>query len=81
MASIESRPSNGSPRHDPPQLQEYGEGTCSEDLWRRCHSLLHSRCFVEGPSAVHQVAPGIDMANHSSTPNAMVRCVSQIRAL
>ena len=55
--------------------QEVGDGRCSTpELWARCHSLLHSRCFVEGPAAAHQIAPGIDMANHSFSPNATVRC-------
>lgn len=38
-------------------------------------SVLHSRCFIEGPNSTHMTVPGVDMANHSFTPNASVRCV------
>ena len=61
-------------------MQDYAEGRCGRAVWQRCNSLLHSRCFVEGPTAVHQIAPGIDMANHSFTPNATVRCATTLRA-
>ncbi|KAL3138967.1 hypothetical protein ABBQ32_005776 [Trebouxia sp. C0010 RCD-2024] len=37
-------------------------------------AVLHSRCFVFGRSSTHMVVPGVDMANHSFTPNAAVRC-------
>ena len=36
-------------------------------------SVLHSRCFTVGSPAGHLTAPGIDMANHTFTPNATVR--------
>ena len=36
-------------------------------------SVLHSRCFTMGSPALHLTAPGIDMANHTFTPNATVR--------
>ena len=36
-------------------------------------SVLHSRCFIEGPNSTHMTVPGVDMANHSFTPNASVR--------
>ncbi len=40
-------------------------------------SVLHSRCFTvgftAGSPAVHLTAPGIDMVNHTFTPNASVR--------
>ena len=39
-------------------------------------AVLHSRCFVEGLNRIHMVAPGIDMTNHSFTPNAAVRSES-----
>ena len=37
-------------------------------------SLLHSRCFIQGPQSIHMTVPGVDMANHSFSPNAAVRC-------
>jgi hypothetical protein len=40
-------------------------------------SVLHSRCFTVGSPAVHLTVPGIDMANHSFQPNAIVRSVSE----
>lgn len=43
-----------------------------EDL-RWALSVLHSRCFTVGLPAVHLTAPGIDMVNHTATPNASVR--------
>ncbi len=36
-------------------------------------SVLHSRCFTMGSPALHLTVPGIDMANHTFTPNATVR--------
>ena len=39
-------------------------------------SVLHSRCFTRGSPALHLTAPGIDMANHTFTPNATVRYAS-----
>ncbi|DBB02689.1 TPA: hypothetical protein ACH3X3_011645 [Trebouxia sp. C0006] len=38
-------------------------------------SVLHSRCFIHGPQSIHMTVPGVDMANHSFSPNAAVRCV------
>ncbi|DBA72040.1 TPA: hypothetical protein ACH3X2_010775 [Trebouxia sp. C0005] len=38
-------------------------------------SVLHSRCFIQGPQSIHMTVPGVDMANHSFSPNATVRCV------
>ncbi|KAK9815507.1 hypothetical protein WJX72_004787 [[Myrmecia] bisecta] len=49
-------------------------GMDQED-WDWAVAVLHSRCFTEGPAATHMVVPGVDMANHSLTPNATVRCV------
>ncbi len=37
-------------------------------------SVLHSRCFIHGPQSIHMTVPGVDMANHSFSPNATVRC-------
>lgn len=37
-------------------------------------SVLHSRCFIQGPQSIHMTVPGVDMANHSFSPNATVRC-------
>jgi len=37
-------------------------------------SVLHSRCFIHGPQSIHMTVPGVDMANHSFSPNAAVRC-------
>jgi len=39
-------------------------------------SVLHSRCFIQGPQSIHMTVPGVDMANHSFSPNATVRCRS-----
>ena len=41
-------------------------------------AVLHSRCFVYGRSSTHMVVPGVDMANHSFTPNAAVRSSSTL---
>lgn len=46
---------------------------CSKQDFDWAVSVLHSRCFIEGPAAVHMSVPGVDMANHSFTPNATVR--------
>lgn len=41
-------------------------------------AVVHSRCFVYGRSSRHMVVPGVDMANHSFTPNAVVRCATTL---
>lgn len=46
---------------------------CSRQDFDWAVSLLHSRCFIEGPNSRHMTVPGIDMANHSFSPNASVR--------
>ena len=51
-------------------LQPLGYGRCDFD-W--AVSVLHSRCFIEGPNSTHMTVPGVDMANHSFAPNASVR--------
>ncbi|DBA83723.1 TPA: hypothetical protein ACH3X1_006258 [Trebouxia sp. C0004] len=38
-------------------------------------SVLHSRCFIQGPQSIHMTVPGVDLANHSFSFNATVRCV------
>ena len=46
---------------------------CSRQAFDWAVSVLHSRCFIEGPNSRHMTVPGIDMANHSFSPNASVR--------
>ena len=67
---------------NPAQLleEELAALGCGATEWRWALSVLHSRCFLEGPAATHMVAPGIDMANHSASPNASVRCALQSAA-
>ena len=38
----------------------------------RALSLIHSRTFIS--SGIHVWVPGVDLCNHSLTPNATVRC-------
>mmetsp|Transcript_10299 Transcript_10299/g.29398 ORF Transcript_10299/g.29398 Transcript_10299/m.29398 type:complete len:493 (+) Transcript_10299:214-1692(+) len=45
----------------------------SEEDYSWAVSVLHSRCFCIQPGDLHVAVPGIDMANHSFTPNAGVR--------
>ncbi len=47
---------------------------CSKQDFDWAVSLLHSRCFIQGPHSIHMTVPGVDMANHSFSPNAAVRC-------
>ena len=55
------------------ELEQLGYGRQDFD-W--AVAVLHSRCCVYGRSSTHMVVPGVDMANHSFTPNAAVRCTS-----
>jgi hypothetical protein len=38
--------------------------------------VLHSRCFFDPGSQRHLAVPGVDMCNHSFTPNASVRVLN-----
>lgn len=49
---------------------------CGREDFDWAVAVLHSRCFVEGPNRTHMVVPGVDMANHSFTPNAAVRFIA-----
>lgn len=46
-------------------------GPCTFEDFRSTVQVLHSRCFMQ-PEGRHLAVPGIDMANHSATPNAQV---------
>lgn len=50
-------------------LPEYPPNNVADAL-----SLIYSRSFTT-PSGANVMVPGIDSANHSSVPNALVRCV------
>jgi len=51
------------------ELQAMG---CSYQDFLAAVQVLHSRCFFQPETSCHMAVPGIDMANHSATPNAQV---------
>lgn len=56
--------------------EELAQLGCGREDFDWAVAVLHSRCFVEGPNKTHMVVPGVDMANHSFTPNAAVRFIT-----
>lgn len=56
--------------------EELAQLGCDREDFDWAVAVLHSRCFVEGPNGTHMVVPGVDMANHSFTPNAAVRFIT-----
>lgn len=56
--------------------EELAQLGCGREDFDWAVAVPHSRCFVEGPNRIHMVVPGVDMANHSFTPNAAVRCIT-----
>ena len=52
--------------------------SCGQKDFDWAVSVLHSRCFIEGPASTHMTVPGVDMANHSFTPSASVRYLVRI---